>query len=181
MRIEDEKNKSIFKILTLVLILVLMVGCTQSTGKEDSQGEDQSQELNSSDKDIEQSLSDESDPNTGTEVDHQDQFLTFATAKADFDASGAKADPDVQETYRKLGELIRGSGNKIIQEIEETSFVFSPMSYYLAFATLANGATGTGADELKELLTGSSDHSFDLLNQASGLLIKNLLGNADLQ
>ncbi|NLK01813.1 MAG: serpin family protein [Clostridiaceae bacterium] len=172
-------NKSIFKILTLVLILALLVSCTPSTGKVDSQGEDQSQELNSSDKDIEQNLSDESDPNTGIEVDHQDQFLTFAKTEATFDASGAKADPAVQETYRKLGELIRGSGNKIIQEIEETSFVFSPMSYYLAFATLANGATGKGADELKELLTGSSDHSFDLLNQASGLLIKNLLGNAE--
>ncbi|MDI9460776.1 MAG: serpin family protein [Saccharofermentanales bacterium] len=172
-------KKSIFDILALVLIMSLLAGCTQSAGKTDSQGEDQNQEISLPNESTEQTLSDDADPNTGTETDNQNRFLTFAEVDAEFDASGAKANPAVQKTYQKLGELIRESGNKIIREIEDTSFVFSPISYYLAFATLANGATGKGAEELKELLAGSSDLSLDLLNQASGLLIKNLLDNAE--
>lgn len=172
-------SKSTFNILALVLILALLAGCTPSAGKADSQRKDQSREISLPTESTEQNLSDEADPNTGTEADHQNQFLTFAEVDAEFDASGAKADPAVQEIHQKLGDLIRESGNKIIREIEDTSFVFSPLSYYLAFATLANGAAGKGAEELKELLAGSSDLSLDLLNQASGLFIKNLLANPE--
>ncbi|HHU07774.1 MAG TPA: serpin family protein [Clostridiaceae bacterium] len=112
-------------------------------------------------------------PNNGDEV------IKFEELTPDFDSSGAKADPAVQDAYKKLGDSVRQSGNKIITEIDEDDFVFSPLSFYLAFATLYNGANGEGAEELKQLLIDSSDLDQEMLNKACGLLIRELTSNED--
>lgn len=149
------RKHSTIVISLLLVISMLAAGCgSQSNGKDP-------------------------DGSETTAPDDNSEVIEFAEAVPNLDASGAKADPAVQAACEKLGDAVRQSGNKIIAEINEDDFVFSPLSFYLAFATIYNGANDEGAEELGQLLLGSSGLDRELLNKASGVLIRELTQNED--
>ena len=163
------RKQFIFFISLLLAFSLLLAGCAGSKTKDPTGGS---------------KLPAENDPSAGKSnqtkaSDYDEKVFKIEEGEANFDASGAKADPAVQDAYKKLGDSVRQSGNKIITEIDEDDFVLSPLSFYLAFATLYNGANGEGAEELKQLLIDSSDLDQEMLNKACGLLIRELTSNED--
>jgi serpin B len=163
------RKQFIFFISLLLAFSLLLAGCAGSKTKDPTGGS---------------KLPAENDPSAGKTnqtkaSDYDEKVFKIEEGEANFDASGAKADPAVKAAGEKLADAIRQSGNKVISEIDEDNFVFSPLSFYFAYAALYNGANGEGAEELKQLLTGASDLDIDMLNKASGVLIRELTNIKD--
>ncbi len=159
---KNSRRNTLILISLLLAVAILFAGCsskkkTDQTGKGENKG------------------------NSSIIDKFKGSSFSIQQAEDKFDSAAAKADANAQKASAQLGSLIRESGKKIIKNINEDSFVFSPLSFYFAYASLYNGANDQGAAELKDLLLGDQAIDRDALNQAAGLLIREMTTNKGFQ